>query len=93
MPDTITLTTSRAAVLAAVDSIIDLTIRDDFGSCRDLQNLVAECGDGCEDDMAFLRAARDAGIDVTARAAQAWEQQPAPSAASGHHGAGEERDG
>lgn len=75
MSDTITLTTSRAAVLAAVDSIIDLTIRDDFGSCRDLRKLVAECGGGCEDDMAFLRAAREAGIDVTSRATQAWERQ------------------
>ncbi len=67
MSDMITLTVSRMAILAAVDSIIDLTIRDEFTSCRDLHQLVAECGGGCEDDMAFLRAARAAGIDVASQ--------------------------
>lgn len=69
MPDdiTLTLTLSRAALTAAVDAIL----REPLGShwiCRDIPTLTAvECTGNCEDIMAFLRAARDAGIDLDER--------------------------
>jgi hypothetical protein len=63
----VTLTLSNAAVVAAVDAIVNASFRYDFTACRNLETLVDECGGGCADDMAFLRAARDAGVDVGAR--------------------------
>lgn len=62
----VTITLPMAAVKVAAEAIIDVTFRDEFTVCRNLDTLVAECGGGCEDEMAFLRAARDAGVDIEA---------------------------
>lgn len=73
------ITVSREALEAAVDAIIADTLTSDF-MCRDLDTLVAECGGGCEAKMAFLRAARDAGVDIAARLAVVKDAMDAASA-------------
>lgn len=65
----VTLTVPLSSLEAAVDAVIFETLANEFTVCRNLDTLVAECGGGCEAEMSFLRAARDAGVDIGARVA------------------------
>lgn len=62
-----TITVSREALEAAVDGILFETFEHESTACRNLDTPVAECGGGCRSEMEFLRAARDAGVNIEAR--------------------------